>query len=70
MPKFNITFSRPTYESVVVQIEADDEDDADEKATEILDETLDVLKWEPHGWNREDSIDIDDIEEVEEEPTT
>lgn len=67
--KFNVTFSRPTYESTVVQIEADDEDDADEKATLITDETLDALEWEAIGWNREDSIDISDIEEVEEEPS-
>ena len=63
---FKVTFSRKIWETVTVHVEATDEDAAEDIASMITDDALDAMtSWVQEGWNPEDYIEIENVEEVE-----
>ena len=62
MPKYNVTVERTTTHTAVVEVTAKDEDEASEKALQMLENPRSTLRPE---WDLEDeTYDCRDVEEA------
>lgn len=62
MPRYLVTLSAPTSVSCVVEVEADDEDGAEEAARGVPFESLD---WELDAGSRTGRVEVEDVEEID-----
>jgi hypothetical protein len=66
MPKFHVTIARPILERTTVVMEAADEDEAEKVGLKYV-ELNDNLVWQLGASHGDDSMEVEEVEEVEED---